>query len=371
MVARLGSSGGARLGFAALALFVVIGVVLSLPDEPGMIAAGALVALAGGLALYRLDDRFLLPGAVLASAGIALIGGATASNLGWFALCVLASWCMLAGGVRVGLAYWVLAMLLLGAEWLLGSHDPGWGAWMAGVTFAAAAAAVVHHEIDLVEQLRAAQAGLAERSAAAERNRIARDLHDVLAHSLTVSLLHLSSARLAVEHDPAEAAEALAEAERLSRRSLDEVRSVVGLMRPDVTSGSGATPVEGIDGVDRLIDDFRRAGVEVRLSREGQLDRLPATTGAIVYRIAQESLTNAAKHAPGFAVAVDLAVADGAVELTVDSAGPPGQGSGLGMQGMRERAHAVGGECSAGPRGDGWRVRATLPLDPAIRVEAS
>ncbi len=94
-------------------------------------------------------------------------------------------------------------------------------------------ALLIRHQIDLVAQLRAAQAGLAEQARTAERNRIARELHDVIGHTLVVSLLHVQSARLAVEHDPADAARALAEAERLGRECLAEVRTTVGMLRED------------------------------------------------------------------------------------------------------------------------------------------
>ncbi len=130
-------------------------------------------------------------------------------------------------------------LFLLAAEVLLIAHllfphvDAGWTPWVAGVAISAGGAALIVRQQELVIQLRAAQAGLAERSRAEERNRIARDLHDVIAHSLTVSLLHISSARLAVSEDPGDAERALAEAERLGRQSLEEVRSIVGLMRSE------------------------------------------------------------------------------------------------------------------------------------------
>ena len=109
---------------------------------------------------------------------------------------------------------------------------PGGAAWIAGTTFSAFGCLLARRERDLVQQLRIAQAGLADRVRAEERNRIARELHDVIAHSLTVSLLHVSSARLAVEEDPGEAGQALAEAERLGRECLAEVRQVVGSAPP-------------------------------------------------------------------------------------------------------------------------------------------
>jgi signal transduction histidine kinase len=350
------------MAFAALAAFVLIGLAVRLPDDPALAAVAAAVSLGAGALLPHSSARALLPCAALATAGVATLASGNASNVGWFGLCVLVAWCVLAGGPWVGAVYWVGTLLLFGGEWLWAVHDPGWGAWGAGATFTALAALLVGRERSLVEQLRAAQADLAERSRAEERNRIARELHDVIAHSLTVSLLHVSSARLAVEYDPSDAARSLAEAERLGRQSLTEVRSIMGVTRSD--SGEAiAAPVPGIDGVRELIDRLRRAGVQVSLAVDGDISCLPATTSSTAYRIVQESLTNAAKHAPGSVVAVRVVAERHRVELVVDSAGKPGRGAGMGVQTMRERAEAVGGSCTAGPEGDGWRVRARLPVN--------
>ena len=127
---------------------------------------------------------------------------------------------------------WAGALILFAVEWLWIHPDPGWGAWMAGTTLAVAAACWSGTSAISSAQLREAQAGLAERARAEERNRIARELHDVIAHTLTVSLLHVTSARLAVEHDLDDAARSLAEAERLGRESLDEVRTGGGDAAP-------------------------------------------------------------------------------------------------------------------------------------------
>ena len=148
-------------------------------------------------------------------------------------MCLIAGWCVLTGSRREGLIYWAAAMILFAAEWLWVRPDPGWGAWLAGVTLTGGLSLLVRHDRDLVGQLRQAQAGLAEQARTQERNRIARELHDVIGHTLTVSLLHVQSARLAVEHDPADAARALAEAERLGRECLAEVRTTVGMLRRD------------------------------------------------------------------------------------------------------------------------------------------
>jgi signal transduction histidine kinase len=187
----------------------------------------------------------------------------------------------------------------------------------------------------------------------------------VIAHSLTVSLLHISAARLAVESDPADAARALGEAERLARHSLDEVRGTMGLLGRGSGAPGVAPPAPGAPQVPELVGQLRRAGADVTLVVEGDLATVPSTTGSTLYRITQEALTNATKHAPGAEVQVQVDITGDKVEFSVGSAGPPRQGTGIGLQGMRERALAVGGTCSAGPDGRGWMVHACLPLSGA------
>jgi signal transduction histidine kinase len=166
---------------------------------------------------------------------------------------------------------------------------------------------------------------------------------------------------------------ALAEAERLGRESLTEVRSTVGLLRQDGEAGEAgaAAPLPGLGGMPLLVERFQSAGAEVTLTVDGDTDRLPATTGLAVYRIVQEALTNAIKHAPGAPIAVNLSVDTTSVALSVDSAGKPHHGSGLGMLSMRERAESLGGTCDAGPGGVGWLVRVALPLHAGWEWEAA
>ena len=353
-----------RARWTAVAVFAVVTAVGVIPLHPSapLAVAGALVAVAAAVPLV-LRWRPALLYAAVSTAGIVVLGDGRSADVGWFAVCLLTGWCVLTGRRREGLAYWAAAMILFAAEWLWIRPDPGWGAWLGGVTLTAAFALLIRRDRDLLGQLRQAQAGLAEQARTQERNRIARELHDVIGHTLTVSLLHVQSARLAVEHDPASATRALAEAERLGQECLAEVRTTVGMLREDDAMASTA-PLPDAGGLPALVEQFRSAGADVTLTVDGDAARLPATTGLAVYRIVQEALTNAVKHAPGSPTEVRLAVSSGEVRLTADSRAEPGTGAGAGMGviSMRERAEALGGTCEAGPGGRGWLVRATLPL---------
>jgi signal transduction histidine kinase len=400
-----------RARWIALAVFaaaIAAGAIVpghGQPSPPAAAAGAAVAVAAAALLVLRLRPRLLY--AAGATAGIAILSDGQSSNIGWFGVCLLAGACVLAGSRREGLAYWAGAMILFAAEWLTGHPDPGWGAWLAGVTLTVAFSLLIRHDRDLLARLRQAQAGLAEQARTQERNRIARELHDVIGHTLTVSLLHVQSARLAVEHDPSDAARALAEAERLGRECLAEVRMTVGMLRQDGTgrdgtgrdgtgrdgtgrdgtgrdgtgrdaADGGAAPLPGVDGLAALVERFRSAGADITFTVEGDTGGLPALTGLAVYRIMQEALTNAVKHAPGSPTAVRLAVGAGTVSLTAetltagtlttDRRGEPGTGTGLGVVSMRERAQSLGGRCEAGPGGQGWLVRATLPLGADLRA---
>jgi signal transduction histidine kinase len=115
------------------------------------------------------------------------------------------------------------------------------------------------------------------------------------------------------------------------------------------------------------VERFQAAGADVSLTMDGDPGTLPATTGLAVYRILQEALTNAVKHASGAATGIHLSVDAEAVGLAVETAAQPGTGTGVGLISMRERAEALGGRCQAGPGGPGWLVQATLPLHGSRR----
>jgi signal transduction histidine kinase len=356
-----GWAGWAAAGVAAA--FVVVGLVVRLGAGGGAAPAGAAAAVSLAAAALLARGRAVLLLSLVAGAGVVVLGSGAASNVGWFAVCVLAGWCSLAAPRIHSLLFWAVALAVFGAQALWAERDAGWVPWAVGTTCMTFAVLLLRHELSLVAELRAAQAGLADRARAEERTRIARELHDVIAHSLTVTLLHIAGARMTVRFDPADADRALAEAERLGRESLDEVRATVGLLKTPAGADDAAAPLPGLPAVPDLVDRFRAAGAPVALTVDGDPSAVPATTGLAVYRIVQEALTNAAKHAPDADVEVRIELGTGsAVDVAVDSAGRPGTGHGLGLDGMRERAASLGGTLTAGPGGRGWLVHARLPL---------
>ncbi|GHD97984.1 sensor histidine kinase [Streptomyces alanosinicus] len=209
----------------------------------------------------------------------------------------------------------------------------------------------------------------ARRRVAEERLRIARDLHDVVAHHIALVNVQAGVAAHVMDKRPEQAKEALAHVREASRSALDELRATVGLLRQ---SGDPEAPTEPAPGLSRLQDlaaTFRNAGLPVAVARADQGTELPAAVDLAAYRIIQEALTNAQKHAGPDARAEVSVVRVGAnIEVTVlddgaGAAGVPGAGGGHGLLGMRERATALGGTLTTGPRyGGGFRVHAILPL---------
>lgn len=254
------------------------------------------------------------------------------------------------------------AALMVGVE-LLG-HYTGAFVWVLAFGLVGASTFATQTQFRLFQQERDAQRGLAERAAADERQRIAREIHDVIAHSLAVTMLHLTGARLALRRDPAEAEEALLEAERLGRESLAEIRRTVGLLAPEGTGTS--SPMPRASDIPQLVQEFETAGLDVELELTGDPSALPAATGLGLYRVAQESLSNVVRHAPGTHTTMSLAVGDDVVSLRVRNrlaaAGARRTtDGGLGVRGMRERVTLLGGELRAGPDGDSWCVDVELP----------
>jgi signal transduction histidine kinase len=259
---------------------------------------------------------------------------------------------------------WALGIAVMVAADVLGRFD-GTFIWVIGITFGWFGGFMVGQLDARKQELEEAQAGLTEKAATDERARIAREVHDVIAHSLSVTMLHVSAARMALERDrTSDALDALKEAETQGRNSLNEVRRTVGLLGPE--ESATAAPMPGVVDLPKLVADFRAAGLDATMRISADLDDLPATAGLNIYRIVQESLTNAVKHAPGAPVRVELAVNDTQIRLRVhnDAAngGPTGNnsGTGMGLRGMAERAAVLGGELKTDDT-DGWTVTVVAP----------
>ena len=208
-------------------------------------------------------------------------------------------------------------------------------------------------------------AALAEQAAMGERARIARELHDVVAHHISMIAVEADTARLATPGMPEAGEKHLLSIRSTARDAMTEMRRVLGVLRDDAGAEVEHAPQPGLDRLDELLEAARDAGTEVRLVVRGPVAPLPAGVDLVAYRIVQEALTNARRHAPGAAVEVELRYGENALRLRVrdDGPGPSGSDGGHGLRGMRERAAAAGGRLRAGPApGGGFAVEADLPL---------
>jgi signal transduction histidine kinase len=237
----------------------------------------------------------------------------------------------------------------------------------------------------------------AQRVRLSERLRIARELHDIVAHHITVAVIQAQGAQRVAEHDPVRARQAMAETERMSRSALDEMRRLLSLLRSGdadsagdgtesrlVTAAETSDPPDefdravlpGIADIGPLAERVRAAGVDVTLELTGSADRVPEDIALAVYRIVQEALTNVLKHAGNARARVSVDLTNDVVITVTDDgrgaaahldgahcAGTGLSGSSRGVTGMAERAAAAGGNLTAGPHvGGGFEVRALIPL---------
>jgi signal transduction histidine kinase len=205
-----------------------------------------------------------------------------------------------------------------------------------------------------------------DQAAMEERARIARELHDIVAHHVSVIAVQAETARLTTPGMPDEGKKRLEESSQTARDSLTELRRLLGLLRDDAGTTPERAPQPGLDLLDELIDTARAAGAQVRLILKGNVVPLPPGVDLTAYRILQEALTNARRHAPGAAVDVELRYTGDTLHLRVSDNGPgppetdPG---GHGLLGMRERAVMFGGSLQTGPADDGgFAVTAELPI---------
>ncbi|MEU6198627.1 sensor histidine kinase [Streptomyces sp. NPDC047061] len=210
----------------------------------------------------------------------------------------------------------------------------------------------------------------ARRRVTEERVRIARELHDVVAHHITLVNAQAGVAHHLMRTDPDRAYEALAHIKDNSRSALDELRATVGLLRQPDDAPDSRAPIPDLADLESLISRVRGGGLTVTVARTGVPRPLAPSTELTAYRIIQEALTNTHKHASAARTEVTLDYGATALRVTVTDDGPPhpakGPGTGHGLIGMRERASSVGGTVTAGPRPEGgFRVVAELPLSPA------
>ncbi|MEV4569436.1 sensor histidine kinase [Nonomuraea sp. NPDC049419] len=200
-----------------------------------------------------------------------------------------------------------------------------------------------------------------------ERGRIAREMHDILGHSLNAVAVLSEGARHAVRSDPDRTDAALADIGRLSRSAVDEVRDLIDVLRTE-DGPAERGPAPSLAELSGLVSGFRFTGTVVRTQVEGDPGGLPGQLGRTAYRIVQEAITNAVKHAPGAAITIRVTITDTGVDLLVTNARPDapreaGAGEGHGLIGIRERVRAAGGTVEAGPdpATGGWQVHARLP----------
>jgi signal transduction histidine kinase len=331
------------------------------------------------------------PVAVLTGQSITLIAlvmayGAS-ETLGWFLPLVAGVYAVAAYGRRRRLVLAAAPVLacyaaMLAGDWLHGVRFDAFGAlpfiglllggWLLGdytrtrrLYLAQLAAAA-----ELVARQREERA---RRAAAEQRTRIAQELHDVLAHGMTVMVRQVEAGQARLDGDPERARASFNAVAETGRQSLGEVRRLVALLRgtgtPDTTDVESAeAPAPGLGSIDGLAAQVGRAGLEVRVARVGDLSDVPAGVALAIYRIVQEALTNAMRHGRACSAAVTLRCQDSTMvaEIHDDGGGPDASGHpGTGLTGMRERAAPYGGTVTAGPADDGgFTVRAVLPLAP-------
>lgn len=221
----------------------------------------------------------------------------------------------------------------------------------------------------------------ARRAVLDERTRIARELHDVVAHHVSLIGVQAGAARLALDGSPEATRAALEAIDASSRTAVGEMRQLLDALAPlpgdaDVDGGGAHPPQPSLAGLDELVARWNAAGVPIQLERTGDVDALSPALSLCCYRIVEEALTNVARHAAGRTGAVVVAVGPDAVTIAVTNPGPPpsphapprpaaaAEGTGRGLVGMRERVALFGGELVAGPTDEGgFAVRATLPRD--------
>jgi signal transduction histidine kinase len=322
---------------------------------PTEVAAVAVVAtafsgMAGGAVVFAVFN------AAIRSSRRALI---TIASL---ALVSIATFRLLNPSVGSWLSQIVFGVLLLAVAL-------GWG------LFTRARREVIRSLRERAERLESEQRLRVQQAQEAERRRIAREMHDVLAHRLSLLSVHAGALEFRPDAAPDEVAEAAGVIRRTAQTALQELRDVIGVLRDETEERTVQPPQPTLAQLPALIEESREAGMNIRANMDTPVDdEMPEAVGRTAYRVVQEGLTNARKHAPAAAVEVSISTQDGpalVVEVVSRSAvgvpatGPPLEGSGSGLVGLAERVSLAGGELHHGPEEDGdFVLRATLPWKP-------
>jgi signal transduction histidine kinase len=230
-----------------------------------------------------------------------------------------------------------------------------------------------HRLVVQTEELRRSQAENARQAVLAERVRIARDLHDVIAHHVSVMGVQASAARRVLDSDPAVASGALGAVESTARTAIEELSGLLGVLRAESEQSGSTGPaadthpsMPGLDQIARLVDETRATGLRVTYARYGDPRPVPDALALTAYRVVQEALTNTVKHAGATTADVRIRYLEQSLELEINDDGRgsgAAPGAGLGLVGMRERIAVHGGDLDVGPRrGGGFQVRARFRL---------
>jgi signal transduction histidine kinase len=321
----------------------------------------ALVLPAAMVALYLRSGGGAVVYLVMALYSVAAVSSRRAALIivGLVACAVLAA--TIAGGGDQVIMSAIAGVALVLVGWLAGENT------RAGRVYAAREAERAAEKEAAAEAERAEQV---RRALADERAQIARELHDIVAHAMSVIAVRSGVARMMIDTDPQQAREALAIIETTTRRSLREMRLLVSVLRESGDHKAELAPVPGLSDLGLLVADMAAAGVTLDVQVDGAVRDLPPAADLSAYRIVQEALTNVVRHAGPTRVLVRISYRPAEVSVEVTDDGPSGQpppmshpGSGHGLIGMRERAALFGGELTAGPYAAGFRVKASLPTN--------
>ncbi|MGX6603031.1 sensor histidine kinase [Micromonosporaceae bacterium Da 78-11] len=360
-------------------LLTLVGVPAGLALTGGNVQTVMTLSLAVSLAVAAvLVRRWPLAVLIISVCMVAAMRGAALVGSGWvwpataaLVATVLAGRLRAAvlvsvGGLLYGVAWDGFVELDRNVEWTL-AHLGGETLWLAAALAAATAYRntrrwqdEVAHRLTQDEHERALDA---RRRRAEERVEIARDLHDVVSHTLAVVGVHLNVALDAFDTEPEDARASLRLAQDVRGRAMTDLKALVDVLR-DGGVDPFAEPTDGLDGLEGLVEQVRSAGLTVSLNEFGERTEVPAPVATAIYRVVQESLTNTVRHAHATRVAVTLRYAPASVVVDVqdDGNGSAPVRDGHGIAGMRERVAALGGALTADTGRSGFCVRATIPI---------